>query len=713
MYVHKTIHKTSIHTAGDKKLQIKYRNIVRNEENIILSGSAALVENTYARNESGNRLKNHTKQTVVERLGKVIWINEDNKNQAIFNSPTRGLVFYDLAKDEFTPVDPSDSRLAGTQFEARPARIHTSFGNPFLFLSEMEKTPFMRVLRETFQDRVMYEKALAHLTHDCLRNGASIKCGEYLKSSILTYILRELPVGILDCDTPYFTELSDDNLKTAFFKSLVQEMRETIPGFGTCCYVDSTPLPGDASNNPFNALSSHGTDGTVVQARLVLILDIQTDIPVWFEIIPSNVLDKSTILSITNDVKATLDIDIEMYDLDAGYARKELFELFNRDNSVRSDESGRDHDHTVLVRMPATNGYPRDELYIQCKPHFYSGRYSFDYEHHTFFGERIEVDLFGYPEYAFVFIDKTQAESLLRGWREQHSQEWEELSDSAQDWYQVKDGFFVLIGNRDQSPKEALIEYRGRARIEGFFRDAKTYLRILPIAKWNKQTVTGKIFHDIMETIFYREYRKRVAPTNMNMSSLIVCMDSWEAFKQSDEILEVKTPKVQVREALEKMGYVALGHLDLAAFRLQVLEGIPMPMEPITARTKRGNGSASLPVSPEEKREEREKAAAARAEAEANRRIEKAELKAERDLAKAKEAADQKRKKRILSAKKKRDQVLSTAKREQTKDNARATYESAVAAANADYKSAVAEAKSVCGKAKTEARRKYTTAQEG
>ena len=54
-------------------MKIRFRNIKRNSENVIISGSAALVENHYRRNDDGDRLKNHSQQTVVERLGKVIW----------------------------------------------------------------------------------------------------------------------------------------------------------------------------------------------------------------------------------------------------------------------------------------------------------------------------------------------------------------------------------------------------------------------------------------------------------------------------------------------------------------------------------------------------------------------------------------------------------------------------------------------------------------
>ena len=119
-------------------MKIRYRNIKRDRNGIITSGSAALVENTYKANEHGNRLKNHTHQEVVERLGSVIWMEEDNKDCGIFNSPTRGLVSYNLKTDEFLSVLPTDPRLIGSPYQAQPERIHTSFGSTYLFLSEME-----------------------------------------------------------------------------------------------------------------------------------------------------------------------------------------------------------------------------------------------------------------------------------------------------------------------------------------------------------------------------------------------------------------------------------------------------------------------------------------------------------------------------------------------------------------------------------------------
>ena len=684
-------------------MRIRYRNITRDSNNVIISGSASIVENTYVRNATGERLRNHTRQTVVERLGKVIWIDDSNSQRGIFNSPSRGLVFYDIEKDEFKPVEPTDERLSGSKYQNETEWTHTNFGNAFLFFNEMEQTPYMNVVRKTFTDRCLFEKVLAHITHDCLKNGSSIKCGEFLKSSVLSYVLKDISMSTLDCDTAYFTALADDNLKKTFFNNLIEEMRKTHPDFGRACYTDSTPLPGEAENNPFNALSSHGTDGAVIQSRLVLLLDIETNIPVWFEIIPSNVLDKSTILSITKDVKETLKIDIDVYDLDAGYARKELFQLFNRNCNTRKDENGIIRQRTLLVRMPDLKGYGHDDLYIQCKSHFYNGRYSFDYEHHTFFGERVEIDLFGYPEYAFVFIDKTQAEALLRGWREEHLQEWNDLSDLSQDWYQVKDGFFILIGNKDQTPRETLIEYRRRVSIENYFRDGKTYLKILPISKWSKETVTGKIFHDIMETTFYRAYRKQVKDTNMTMSSLIVHLNGWEACKFSGGLLEIKTPTVQVRAICESLGYVPPAHIDLEAFHRQIFEGIMISLEPVTKRTKRKSGKTNQALSPEEKLEENKQVQIARMTAKAAYKKDTAEKKAQNALSKSANEAESRRKKLLAKAREKLIKALADAKRESTKKKARAVYKTEVTNVIIEFEQTMAGAKEIYEKAMTEA----------
>ena len=125
------------------------------------------------------------------------------------------------------------------------------------------------------------------------------------------YMLSDVPLPSLRSDTTFFTFMGSDHVKVAFFKAFVEFMRKTYPSFGRGCCVDSTPLPNDIADNPFNALCRHGVTSCEVMTRLILVLDEDSGLPVWYDIIPGNVLDINTIMNTINDVADTLDIEIQ------------------------------------------------------------------------------------------------------------------------------------------------------------------------------------------------------------------------------------------------------------------------------------------------------------------------------------------------------------------------------------------------------------------
>ena len=126
-------------------------------------------------------------------------------------------------------------------------------------------------------------------------------------------------------------------------------------------------------------------------------------------------------------------------------------------------------------------------------------------------------------------------------------------------------------------------------------------------------------------------------------------MESWECVRKSDHLLEIKTPNIQVRETLEKLGLVAPAHLDLGAMRKEILQGVPMSRVPITASKRRKAKKEAPPISPEEKKEAMEKAKAEReqrnAEEKAQKEKERAEAKAQKEKEKAKAKAEKEKEK--------------------------------------------------------------------
>ena len=537
---------------------IKIQKLVFNDDGTIHSGSASIIDTTY-----DSSIKGNSRKKTRERLGKVLYIN-DKHTCGIFLSPTRGVVQYDSRADQFTPVDRDDPRIKDPGLFPEPP-IHTVFGDSYLVFCFLKKCGLIDVLRASFDTDTDYEKVLCHLVHGICKNGSHIACDDFFKKSFAAYALPDVPVERLGSDSPYFERMGDDRLKVTFFKKFIEYQRKTDPDFGIGCYVDSTPLPNDIRNNPFNALCSHGVASTSIQTRLVLVLDENTGIPVWFEVIPGNVLDLSTITTVISDVSETLNVRIDSLVLDAGYVCRPLIQMFHlpSEKDPPEEESRR---RTMLARMPAKKGYPYKQLYNELKRLIPNSKYQFDRHGHTYFGYRKTVRIFENYENAFVYVDKDNALELGRQNRMKDPETYEKLTMAEKNWYDVKYGYFVLLSNTDQSPADALDSYFARADIETVFKTGKEYLDILPLEKWTATRVKGKLFSDIIEEIAFLYLRKALAGEGIATTRLIGSTSSLMCLRKRDGDIEVEVPNKSVREFYKKMDVNIPSTFSLNAF---------------------------------------------------------------------------------------------------------------------------------------------------
>ena len=359
---------------------IKAQKVRRDDSGKIISGSAAIVDTIY-----GHYGSYHSKHEVRERLGKVISLSDDGKS-GVFLSPTRGLVSYDAITDTFNEVSGDDSRIADTDLFPE-TEIHTVFGDAYLLLEFLKNSGILGVLRTVFAKDTDYERVLCHVLHSILKDGSRIGCDDFISKSFASYVFPDIILSTLHTDSVFFSLLGDDKKKVAFFKAFVAMMQKQDPDFGKGCYVDSTPLPNDINDNPFNALCCHGVGSSEIMSRLALVLDEKSGLPVWFDFIPGNILDLSEIMNIVEDVGVTLGIEIDSLVLDAGYVSEQLLNAFHLGT-----------DKTIIGRMPNRRGYPYKTLYWEFKKEISKGKYEFVRKGHAYFGKRKEVELFGVRE---------------------------------------------------------------------------------------------------------------------------------------------------------------------------------------------------------------------------------------------------------------------------------------------------------------------------
>lgn len=524
---------------------IKTQKIVRGEDGSIQSGSAAIVDTVYDKNSP----KYHAKHTVRERLGKVLYLAED-KRSGIFSSPTRGLVFYSAAADRFDAVESNDPRISAT-YQPGPLLIHTVFGDTYLLLKFLEKQGLIPVLKSVFQKKSDFLRLLGHSFHGVLRDGSRINVRDFLEKSFLSYLLDGVNLESMRSDSAFFSQMGRDDTRMAFFTAFVKHMRKEHPAFGCCCYVDSTPLPNDEKNNPFNALCSHGLECTSVQMRLILVLDELTGLPVWFDLIPGNVLDLSTVMNVVNDVAISLDIDVQSLVLDAGYICQDLIKAYH----IGTEKS-------LIGRMPAKKGYPFKEMYWQVKPLIGRGKYEFVRNEHSYFGKRKDIEIFGQKEYAYVYVDHENALSGFRHFLRDNEDEYREMRDKDKDWLTVKNGFFILVSNQCETPEDMLTNYFERTNIETVFKTSKSYLNLLPLAKWTDETVRGKLLYDIINTIVYLQFRSQIDTSGFSVSEMIGKTQSLMCCRSGD-MVTVEPPNKQTKKFYELMGVPIPAHVSL------------------------------------------------------------------------------------------------------------------------------------------------------
>lgn len=533
---------------------IKAQKLTYDSAGRITGGSAAIVDTIY-----GDFGSYHAKHTVREKLGKVLFLSQ-NKKSGVFLSPTRGLVEYNALSDTFSEVERDDPRI-NTQEIFPETEVHTVFGDAYLLLKFLEKSGFLSLFRKIFIKDTDYERLLIHVLHGILKDGSRITCDTFIEKSFASYVLRDIPFPSLRSDTRFFSLLGEDSVKMAFFKSFVSYMQSQDPEFGKGCYVDSTPLPNDIEDNPFNALCCHGVGSSEVMTRLILVLDEHSGLPVWYDIIPGNVLDINTIMTVINDVADSLNIEIDSLVLDAGYVSRELLQVFH----IGTDK-------TIIGRMPNRRGYPYKKLYWELKAQIGKGKYEFVQRRHAYFGKKVPVEVFGQQEYAYVYVDHNNALKRYSDYLLEHEEEYLSMKDKDKDWYTVRYGYFILLSNINTSPAELLKEYFSRTTIEMVFKTQKEYLDLLPLSKWTDLTVRGKILSDIINTIVLLSFRKEVKEGGYSTSEIIGAAQSLMCFRNRDGMVTVETPGKKVKQYYKLSGIEVPAHVDTGKYIRNVLD---------------------------------------------------------------------------------------------------------------------------------------------
>jgi hypothetical protein len=255
-----------------------------------------------------------------------------------------------------------------------------------------------------------------------------------------------------------------------------------------------------------------------------------------------------------------VDVEIDSLILDAGYVSRELIQTFHNGS-----------EKYVIGRMPARRGYPFKTLYWEEKGKLFKGKYRFMRNKHTYFGVKRKIELFNQALFAYIYLDQNNALAGFQNYYLQNVEEYEAMKDRDKDWLTVKYGYFVLISNKDETPKDLLTEYFERTQIESVFKTSKDYLKLLPLSKWTDQTVRGKILHDIINTIILLTIRKFTLNTGVSVSSVIERTQSLMFCKTRSGNVNIEMPSKQCKHYYDLFNVSIPISLNIEKFKKEIL----------------------------------------------------------------------------------------------------------------------------------------------
>ena len=107
--------------------------------------------------------------------------------------------------------------------------------------------------------------------------------------------------------------------------------------------------------------------------------------------------------------------------------------------------------------------------------------------------------------------------------------------------------------------------------VASFFKTSKEYLSLLPLSKWTRETINGKLLNDMISTIVYLKIRKALSGTGLTMSKLFGRASSLMCTKKKDGTVIVEEPNKQTKEIFKAAGIKIPSSINLESFKAEYL----------------------------------------------------------------------------------------------------------------------------------------------
>ena len=441
--------------------------------------------------------ENGSRKTNSLRLGKVV-----NKEKLIFYKNGQGFYRFDPGDQSChdIPMEELPDLLVEPDHRQRRTPVIVCFGGSYFLsrlLSQIEYMPIIDSIEYANPDRLH-----SMFLYYALSNQANSRAETWYKHSFAKHLYPNANLAHQRISEFLASIGRPENVRTFLVNHIDYLLDATDQE--KCVLIDSTGCPNKCSLY-VTRVSVH--EGQVsIEFRVIVVVQKSTGLPMYYKIIPGNVVDIATVTYVIRLMK-NLGCEVEYVLGDAGYCCPSVME--------RMIWAGLDFMTRLCPHFSIFKTLVKDHLKELERPENlvdYHGRKVYVLKLETIIAHEKEK---GAPVKGYVY--------LCRDIQAQHSK-IDHLMNSAkfssmtnEEFLAACDklGLFGIVSTRELPSEQALPEYYIRQGIEQFFDFAKNFGRFLPVRCHSMETLSGHMLMAFAVTfvVCLIEYRLNLVDT--------------------------------------------------------------------------------------------------------------------------------------------------------------------------------------------------------
>ena len=459
---------------------ILYRKGTNGREYAIWPGISKRIE---IEHDDGSITKEPRKEG-QRRLGLVI-----DKEQNIFYKNEEGFYRFNPDDQRIEDIPPADLPvyLQKTDMRRRNKPVIVMFGGSYFLYGLMTGIGYDKILRTLrYQNS---DRLFSMVQYYLLCHGAASGAETWYQYNYTKFLYPKANLSSQRISDFYVAIGGDENRRDyllAHIKYLLKTTKEEL-----CILIDSTGVPNKCQI-PYTRVSNHEGDVNI-EFRVIVVVQKSTGLPVYYEMIPGNVVDVSTVINIMEKLrKYGYKVDYALGD--AAYsapANMERLILSGIDFLTRLNPTYDQFEQAIHEHYHELDNVENDILYHERVVSVVKAETQIAIDRET--GEVKKGHLYLCRDHNAWHSKSTH---YMNSKRSRNKSPAEMRAECA------KYGVFALVTTKDLPRETILDEYYMRQKVEQFFDYAKSYGNYLPARNHNTETLKGHLLIAFFATFF-------------------------------------------------------------------------------------------------------------------------------------------------------------------------------------------------------------------